>query len=108
MTIVSVFLDQQSIDHQEIAQDANAALRSLGMARDGRHVSGALPDGAKYVQLNGGPQGGGLLVSLQQSKNDARRQRRASRWIRLHSLLPVTLKLSEGTQSLLSIHPVTS
>ena len=68
--VVPVLLRQHSVDHQKIAQDANAAFRCRTVARDRRSISRSFAHCAKYVQIDSRLQGRGALVCLHHFEND--------------------------------------
>ena len=61
---MAVFFREQPRDHEEVAEDADAAFGGLGMTRNRGDVSGPLAHRAEYVEFNRSTEGGCLLVCL--------------------------------------------
>lgn len=63
--VMPVLFGEDAVDGEEIAEDADAALRGRAVAGDGRDVAGAFAHGAEDVEIDCGFEGRGALVGLQ-------------------------------------------
>src|SRR5262249_3636204 len=75
VAIAAIFFDQDAVDAQEIAQDANTAFGRGAVTGNGGGVLGRITEGAEDTEIDRRFQRRGSLISQQHVKNWTRRQR---------------------------------
>jgi hypothetical protein len=75
MPIVAVFLGKDAVDDEEIAKDADAALRGRALTSDGGYVARPVADGAEDVKVDGGFESRGALMGLHHVEDKAGSER---------------------------------